>query len=230
MLSVGVDIQRLSLMVINGQPKLVSEYIQASGRIGRSTPGLVISNYKYTNARDLSIFENFDFFHSKYHRNVEPGTLTPFAARARDTGLFGLLVAFVRMYADQQNRCITLAEDPSKFKTAPDLEKLLDKIIDSFETRVRFVDPGEMVDTINDLKKKIKLWYTLASKNAKLKYKRNYWKGAAKPKDDVHYLLKKIGDLDPPGHQGQLVPESLRQASGSIRLYYQPREMFTKNE
>ena len=82
----------------------------------------------------------------------------------------------------------------------------------------------------DDFKKKIKLWYTLASKNAKLKYKRNYWKGAAKPKDDVHYLLKKIGDLDPPGHQGQLVPESLRQASGSIRLYYQPREMFTKNE
>ena len=122
MLSVGVDVQRLSLMVINGQPKLVSEYIQASGRIGRSTPGLVISNYKYTNARDLSIFENFDFFHSKYHRNVEPGTLTPFAARARDTGLFGLLVAFVRMYANQQNRCITLVPNSGayKFKTGPD--------------------------------------------------------------------------------------------------------------
>ena len=232
MLSVGVDIPRLSLMVINGQPKLVSEYIQASGRIGRSTPGLVISNYKYTNARDLSIFENFDFFHSKYHRNVEPGTLTPFAPRARDTGLFGLLVAFVRMYADQQNRCITLVPNSgaSKFKIAPDLEKLLDKIIDSFEARVEFVDKGERADAINDLKKKIKLWYTLASKNAKLKYKRNYWKGAAKPKDDVRYLLKKIGDLDPPGHQGQLILESLRQASGSIRLYYQPKEMFTKNE
>ena len=230
MLSVGVDVQRLSLMVINGQPKLVSEYIQASGRIGRSTPGLVISNYKYTNARDLSYFENFDFFHSKYHRNVEPGTLTPFAARARDTGLFGLLVAFVRMYANQQNRCITLAEDPSKFKTGLDLDKLLDKIIDSFEARVKFVDSGERTDAINDFKKKIKLWFTLASKNAKLKYKRNYWKGAAKPKDDVHYLLKKIGDLDPVGFQGQLIPESLRQAEGSIRLYYQPREMFTKNE
>ena len=232
MLSVGVDVQRLSLMVINGQPKLVSEYIQASGRIGRSTPGLVISNYKYTNARDLSIFENFEDFHSKYHKNVEPGTLTPFASRARDTGLFGLLVAFVRMYADQKNRCITLVPNSgaSKFKTGPDLEKLLDKIIDSVERRVKFVDKGEMTDTINDLKKKIKLWYTLASKNAKLKYKRNYWKKAVKPKDDVFYLLKKIGDLDPVGYEGQLVPESLRQAEGSIRVYYQPREMFTKNE
>ena len=157
MLSVGVDIPRLSLMVINGQPKLVSEYIQASGRIGRSTPGLVITNYNFLRARDLSVFENFVDFHSKYHKNVEPGTLTPFAARARDAGMFGMLVAFVRNYADQQNQCIPLVENKgaSRFtKGNQGLTKLLDEITDGLEKRVGIVDKKEKLGAINDLKTK----------------------------------------------------------------------------
>ena len=62
MLSVGVDISRLGVMIINGQPKNHSEYIQASGRIGRDSPGLIFTSYNYLKPRDLSHYENFNYW------------------------------------------------------------------------------------------------------------------------------------------------------------------------
>ena len=228
MLSVGVDVSRLSLMLINGMPKHYSEYIQASGRIGRSaaSPGLVITNYTYLRARDLSIFENFNEFHSRYHMMVEPGTLTPFAARARDTGLFGVLVALVRNMADEQNGCRAIAEKPYKFKDDnQDLICLLDKIRETIQKRVNNVDRKELEDTVKQLEDKIKIWHTLAEFDdiPELKYKRNYFRFGKNSEHDV-FLLKRIGDVDQPGKEGQFVPDSLRQAEGNIPVYYQPEK------
>ena len=79
MLSVGVDVDRLGVMLINGQPKSTSEYIQASGRIGRKFPGLIITSYNFLKPRDLSHYENFLYYHSTFHKNVEPVSITPFA-------------------------------------------------------------------------------------------------------------------------------------------------------
>ena len=227
MFSVGVDVARLSLMLINGMPKHYSEYIQASGRIGRSknSPGLVITNYTYLRARDLSIFENFSEFHSRYHMMVEPGTLTPFAARARDTGLFGVLLSLVRNMADDQNGCKIIAEKAHMF--LPDDQKLirlLEKIKEIIRIRVNDVDRKELEGTEQDLEKHIKEWYTLATNfqdNPELQYKRKYHDMAKNVKDDP-FLMKRIGDVDPPGVEGKFVLDSLRQAEADISVYYQP--------
>ncbi|MFO0675732.1 MAG: DISARM system helicase DrmA [Polyangiaceae bacterium] len=99
MISVGVDITRLGLMVICGQPKTTAEYIQSSSRVGRDPgrPGLVITLLNVHKPRDRSHFEHFATYHESFYRGVEATSVTPFAPRAVDRGLAGLVVALARL-------------------------------------------------------------------------------------------------------------------------------------
>jgi hypothetical protein len=98
MLQVGVDVQRLGLMVITGQPKNMAEYIQASSRVGRSAqrPGLILTIFQWSRPRDLAHYEHFGYEHATFGRRVEGLTTTPFSERALDRGLAGVLVGAVR--------------------------------------------------------------------------------------------------------------------------------------
>lgn len=96
MISVGVDIRRLGLMVVAGQPKTTAEYIQATSRVGRSTPGIVCTVFNWARPRDLSHYERFEHYHASFYRFVEALSVTPFAPRARDRGLSALLVSLIR--------------------------------------------------------------------------------------------------------------------------------------
>jgi hypothetical protein len=97
MISVGVDIDRLGLMVIAGQPKTTSEYIQASSRVGRQTPGLVVTCFNVRRPRDRSHHERFAAYHESFYRFVEAPSLTPFSGPALDRGLTGTLLSMVRL-------------------------------------------------------------------------------------------------------------------------------------
>lgn len=97
MISVGLDVSRLALMVINGQPLSTAEYIQASSRVGRSdTPGLVFVNYYRDQARSLSYYESFRPYHEAFYRFVEPTSVTPYTYQARLRALPAALVIVVR--------------------------------------------------------------------------------------------------------------------------------------
>ena len=97
MLSVGVDIPRLGLMAVNGQPKTVAEYIQATSRVGRNgVRGLVVAVLNSAKPRDRSHYETFRTWHESLYRDVEATSVTPFASRARDRALHAALVAVVR--------------------------------------------------------------------------------------------------------------------------------------
>ena len=103
MVSVGVDVQRLGLMVVAGQPKTTAEYIQATSRVGRKYPGLVATVYNWTRPRDLSHYETFEHYHATFYKHVEALSVTPFSARALDRGLTALLVALIRLEAEMFN-------------------------------------------------------------------------------------------------------------------------------
>ncbi len=98
MISVGVDIDRLGLMVVAGQPKTASEYIQATSRVGRQAkwPGLVVTALNLHKPRDRSHYERFTAWHDSFYRHVEAASLTPFSAPALERGFAGALLAMAR--------------------------------------------------------------------------------------------------------------------------------------
>lgn len=122
MISVGIDISRLNVMLINGMPKNIAEYIQASSRVGRKTNGLVVTLLDPNRAREKSYFEHFKNFHQAFYKSVEPLSITPFTESTIDKMLTTSLVAFVRNKypnlnkdTDAKNFKATLAEEYKNF-------------------------------------------------------------------------------------------------------------------
>jgi hypothetical protein len=97
MISVGVDVKRLGLMIVAGQPKTTAEYIQATSRVGRNAPGLICVVFNWARPRDLSHYEQFEHYHATFYQQIEALSVTPFAPRALDRGLAALLVSYVRL-------------------------------------------------------------------------------------------------------------------------------------
>jgi len=132
---VGVDIDRLSLMAVVGQPKTTSQYIQVTGRVGRKwreRPGLVTTLYSTSKPRDRSHFEKFRSYHERLHAQVEPTSVTPFSPPALNRALHAIMVAYVRQYSE------TGAEPyPAPVDRLRELKSLL-------RPRVKEVDPGEL--------------------------------------------------------------------------------------
>ena len=135
MISVGMDVPRLGLMVVNAQPKTLSEYIQATSRVGRGdVPGLIVTMYNSMRARDRSHYETFETWHRSFYRDIEATSVTPFASRAQDKALHAVLVALVRHKIPEMNLRPVL-DDIRR----PQVEEVASLI----EERVARVDPGE---------------------------------------------------------------------------------------
>jgi hypothetical protein len=96
MISVGLDIDRLGLMVVTGQPKTSSEYIQATSRVGRRYAGLVVTCLNTAQPRDRSHYERFVAYHASFYREVEATSVTPYSGQALDRGLNAAFLAMVR--------------------------------------------------------------------------------------------------------------------------------------
>lgn len=151
MLSVGVDIQRLGLMVVNGQPKTTSEYIQATSRVGRSkdAPGLIIVLFNPFRARDKSHFEQFHYYHSTIYSQVEPTSVTPYSSPVREKALHSLLITFIRYFGSNINSAY-----PRPFPK----DTLVQEFKNVIEQRVKVIDPDELNETMRKVEERLEEW------------------------------------------------------------------------
>ncbi len=163
MISVGVDVDRLGLMVVMGQPQATAEYIQATSRVGRRYPGLVVVVFNSARSRDRSHYESFQAFHSALYRQVESTSVTPFASRARDRGLHAIFVALCRM------TILGLRDNKAASQIAaylPEVEEVKQVILD----RVARVDPLQLQPTTDELDRLVARWIARAEHVGKLVY------------------------------------------------------------
>jgi hypothetical protein len=159
MLSVGVDVRRLGAMVVTNQPKNTAEYIQATSRIGRSYPGLVVTVYHWIRPRDLSHYETFAHYHATFYQHVEALSVTPFASGAIKRGLAGLLVSLMRL-SDKQMNGNDCARFLNKF---PELREKAINIITQRATAVAGDDTGVAIK--EQIEKKFQAWQTEIKKS-----------------------------------------------------------------
>ena len=164
MIAVGMDVDRLGLMVVTGQPKQNSEYIQATSRIGRAFPGLVVTLYNAYRPRDLSHYENFTGYHSQLYRFVEGTTATPFSARARDRVLHALIISAIRLnYPNMANNPDAAAIGSLTTEQLGTVKKL---IID----RLNIIKPSAISDAEMEIDQFIDWWKLRAVQTKPLRY------------------------------------------------------------
>jgi hypothetical protein len=134
MLQVGVDVPRLGLMMVVGQPKLTAEYIQASSRVGRDgeRPGLVVTLGNWARPRDLAHYEQFRHFHDTFYSRVEPLTVTPFSVTSLERGLDAVLVSAARVL--QAAQTVGLSPEKDAFRVASE-RAFLGSLIDGLVSR-----------------------------------------------------------------------------------------------
>lgn len=178
MISVGVDVDRLGTMFVQGQPKTTSEYIQATSRIGRKHPGIVLVLLNSMRSRDLSHFERFKAYHQALYRHVEMMSVTPFAKGALYKGLTGTFIGYIRQTIME----INAEQSPKKIAQ---LQKEIDAATVLFLERVQDAHDETIEAEVKEL---LKWWLEMAIKYAesKLGYKESRYVKS--------YLLKNFSE------------------------------------
>lgn len=201
MVSVGVDVSRLGLMTVTGQPKSMSEYIQASSRVGRSSsaPGVVFMLYNISKSRDRSHYEKFYSDHTKLYFSVEPTSVTPFSRPLRERALAAIFVGLYRMMYGANNVCSI--PNNNEYSTIKNI------ILD----RVRLIDLDEIEDTENQLDDLYDEWKAWNPQ----KYTTPYLNP-----DPEAPLIYALGTIKHPNWQsrGWGIPNSMRSVDRECRL------------
>jgi hypothetical protein len=210
MISVGVDIPRLGLMVINGQPKSMAEYIQASSRVGRNqVPGLIFTVYNAGRARDRAHYESFRTWHQALYREVEATSVTPFAPRARDKALHAALVALAR-------HLVTGMRDDAEL-TPGRLEELT-QYAHALHERARSCDPGEADETWSQISGLLQMWANRGPLE-------DYWNDY-KPAGSLLVSAERVAEARAMRgswqHAALATPNSMREVEPSVRFRMVP--------
>jgi len=221
MISVGLDIPRLGLMVVLGQPKTHAEYIQATSRVGRddSRPGLVVTLLNVHKPRDRSHYERFRHYHETFYRSVEVGSVTPFSARALDRGFAGALVGLARHTEARLT-------PPQGVKDLVDVRATLEQLLlDAFLERVRqqpIEDEDEREERLRSVQNRVEdlldSWLKVVADYQNAGVAVQYQKYELKqPKPLLREMLER--DFDSEHHRKFRANRSLRDVEPELNLF-----------
>ncbi|MGB7443879.1 MAG: DISARM system helicase DrmA, partial [Coleofasciculaceae cyanobacterium] len=218
MISVGLDITRLGLMVVLGQPKTAAEYIQATSRVGRdeNRPGLVVTLLNVHRPRDRSHYERFQSWHTSFYRAVEATSVTPFSPRAVDRGIAGVTVALARLGKSELTAPLKAADI---IKYRQDLNFVVDTIVKRAESHDEELDGTEADKLRQKIRERVNnlldAWQRIATDKGQLQYQQEV--GVAPP------LLQDFLDPDlknqPPLIQKFKAQRSLRDVEPVVNLW-----------
>lgn len=209
MISVGVDVPRLGLMVVNGQPKSTAEYIQASSRVGRGRPGLVVTVYNAGRPRDLSHFEHFRAYHSALYRSVEATSVTPWAARARDKALHAVVASLVRHLVSG------MTDDEAAARFDRSMPAVAD-VLENIRQRVsRATDAEEALATAEDLDAIVAEWDRRSHEASGSGGRLRYWIKRAPFGRSAPHLMCSAEEAAPGGSQAWPTPNTMREVEPS---------------
>lgn len=156
MISVGIDVARLNVMLMIGQPKLTSEYIQASSRVGRSFPGVAFVQYDATKSRDRSHYERFRSYHESFYRFVEPTGATPFSRPARERALHAVLISMMRQKVGMSEDKDAINFDKEYFEdTLQEIERYVIERVNGINSRT----DGQTKDDIDEIRAEIQNFF-----------------------------------------------------------------------
>lgn len=156
MISVGIDVARLNVMLMIGQPKLTSEYIQASSRVGRSFPGVAFVQYDATKSRDRSHYERFRSYHESFYRFVEPTGATPFSRPARERALHAVLISMMRQMTAMSEDKDAINFDKEYFEdTIRKIESIVIERVKGINSRA----DGQAKDDIDEIRAEIQTFF-----------------------------------------------------------------------
>ncbi|SFE16122.1 Helicase conserved C-terminal domain-containing protein [Actinopolyspora alba] len=212
MLSVGIDVPRLALMLMVGQPKTTAEYIQATSRVGRGdTRGIVVTLFRSSRARDRSHFETFRGYHEALYRSVEPTSLTPWSLASRDRSLAGALVALLRQSLPP------LADNDTAVKfdlDDPRARNAVEGLVEKFLFHISRSEPFELQETEDAIWSLLRDWDRRASQAREDRTELHYER---RSKSEAGALLKRFGE---PG-EGWLVGDSMRSVEPNVAVEVQ---------
>lgn len=209
MISVGVDVPRLGLMAVNGQPKSTSEYIQATSRVGRGLPGLVVTLYNFGRPRDLSHFEHFKSYHTALYRSVEATSVTPWAPRARDKALAAVLIGAVR----QSLPGMAGDEAASQLQSGdPRVKAIVDELVRRCSLGSSGIEDTETAEELADI---VEFWEGRAADARATGRKLRYWQKKSRFGNESAHLLRPAEEAGDPSSLAWAAPGSLREVEPS---------------
>ncbi|WP_199247045.1 DISARM system helicase DrmA [[Phormidium] sp. ETS-05] len=224
MISVGLDIVRLGLMVVLGQPKTAAEYIQSTSRVGRdqNKPGLVVTLLNVHRPRDRSHYERFPTWHASFYRAVEATSVTPFSPRALDRGLAAVTVALARLGVKEMTPPVG-ASQISQYRSQ------LDAVVETISRRAEAHNPDLHSDASETLRQEIRnqvidlldTWQSIADKEKRIQYNKQ-------ETDAVTALLLDVfdpkADEAPQDQQKFKAQRSLRDVEPTVNLWVREPE------